>query len=243
MSGTNWLAWREILAEVLEGFTVEENVAPAWLVNPETGRQLKLDLLYPQIGLAVRFRGARARQQRRRVSDEERDAEERREQVRRELCASHGITLVTLDVQSDEVRRQLDALYTALSRATREIAHSARPQEEKLPLLDALAQARRRLSHLRDRIRRPEMLEVYADKWRDRETRALREARSARPPEPRASRRFRKGMRVRHERFGEGVVVDVQEESNGDQQVVIDFPTAGRRTFLASLVAGKLQVL
>jgi len=57
-------ALKEILARIFDGFEVEYNVSPNWLINPETHRKLKLDLLYPEIGLAVRFQGLRAKQQR-----------------------------------------------------------------------------------------------------------------------------------------------------------------------------------
>ncbi len=240
MSNVHWLAWREILAELLEGVPSQENVAPPWLVNPETKRQLTLDVLYPDLGLAVHFRGARPAAQRRRLSDVEVAAAERREQIRRELCRAHGITLVTIDLQSEEPRRALDALYTALSRVTRELAHSSR--EDKVEMLERVARARRLLEDIRARVRRPEDLDVFADKWRDREARLIREARTRQEAPPPPRRRYRVGMRVHHERFGEGRVVAVEDEANGDQRVTIDFPTAGQRTFLASLVGEKLRV-
>lgn len=242
MSGANWLAWREVLAEVLADFEVQENVSPAWLVNPETKRQLKLDLLYPEIGLAVRFRGAQPTARRRRASDQEVAADDRREEVRRELCRRHGVVLVTLDVNSTDPRAQLDRLHAALSRITRTVATSNLAAEEKIGRMDRLAAARRRLAELRERLRRPEDLALLADKWRDRETRALRAARrqQATPP-PAPDVRYTPGMRVIHERFGEGQVVSVKDEPNGDQQVTVDFPTNGRRTFLASLVGSRMR--
>ena len=36
-------AWREILARIFTGFDEQDNVSPAWLVNPATNRRLKLD--------------------------------------------------------------------------------------------------------------------------------------------------------------------------------------------------------
>ncbi len=240
MSNAHWLAWKEILAQVLEGFTAQENVSPPWLINPETGRRLSLDMLYPELGLAVHFRGAQPAAQRRRRSDQEVNAEERRERIRRDVCRSHGIILVSVDLRSEDPRRELDALHTALNRITRELAHSRR--KDKLDLLEDLARARRKLAEIRSRLASPHALDLFAEKWRDRETRLIRETRRQVKPPASSARHYQVGMRVWHERFGEGRVVEVREEPNGDQQVVIDFPTGGRRTFLASLVGERLKV-
>ena len=70
MKQLNWVAWQEILAQVFEGFEYEKDIAPEWLTNPATGRRLKLDRLYPEIGVAVRFVGGQVKGQRRR-SDQE----------------------------------------------------------------------------------------------------------------------------------------------------------------------------
>ncbi len=243
-SSQTWLAWREILAEVLEGFTVQENVTPDWLVNPETGRQLKLDLMYPEVALAVHFRGARPAAQKRRTSDQEMEAEARREDVRRELCRQQGVVLVSLNLNATEPREELDRLHKGLSAVTRRLAHASIPHEEKVALMDRVALARRRLADIRERVRRPEDLAVFADKWRDREAVALRRARQVAMESNRvAARTYKEGMRVQHERFGEGVVLAVFPEGEHDQRVVVDFPKAGKRTFLASLVAEKLEPL
>ena len=68
MTQLTWMAWQEILAQVFEGFEVESDVAPEWLTNPATGRRLKLDHLYSEVGLAVRFVGGQPRSRRRRAS-------------------------------------------------------------------------------------------------------------------------------------------------------------------------------
>ena len=49
--------WREVLARIFDGFETEYGVTPEWLINPETNRRLKLDCLFPDIGVAVRFVG------------------------------------------------------------------------------------------------------------------------------------------------------------------------------------------
>ena len=44
---------------------------PEWLVNPDTDRPLKLDCLFPDVDVAVRFVGLPARSASGRKSDEE----------------------------------------------------------------------------------------------------------------------------------------------------------------------------
>ncbi len=238
----HWLAWREILAEILEGFTPEENVSPPWLVNPETGRRLQLDLYYPDLQFAVHFVGAQPAARRRRVSDQEKLAEQSREAIRRAVCREHGVLLVTIDLSTTEPRRELDKLHTALSTLTRRAAHADVAPEVKWQRVEALAEARRRLQDIRARVRHPKDLEIFADKWRDRETVALRRARASQPQPKAVPRTYREGMRVVHPRFGEGIIARVYEESE-DVKIEVDFLTGGKRTFLGSLVADKLEVV
>jgi len=236
------MAWREIFAQALADLKAEENVSPLWLVNPGTGRRLKLDLYYPEVGLAVRFRGLRRKGQRR-TSDWELLEEEQREEIRRELCRLNGVTLVVVDLLDEEPRRSLDRIHTALSAASRRAAHASLPHERKVATLETLGTARQRLMSIRERLRSPEDLALFAEKWRDRETAAVREAqrstRSAVPTAKRKRRRYVAGMRVTHARFGEGLIVAVRPEGD-DAQVTVDFHQAGQRTFLASLVSDKL---
>ena len=65
MSGIylNMNAWQEIQARIFEGFTIQSNVSPAWLINPATRRKLKLDRLYPEAAIAVRNVGLTAKGQ------------------------------------------------------------------------------------------------------------------------------------------------------------------------------------
>ena len=59
-------AWREILARVFDDPDLLTNVSPDWLVNPGSGRRLKLDCLCRPLGVAVRFSGLTSKGQRRR---------------------------------------------------------------------------------------------------------------------------------------------------------------------------------
>ncbi len=239
-----WAGWREVLDYILEGFEVQENVSPPWLVNPHTGRRLKFDLFYPRIQLAIRFRGVAPTARRRRVSDQEVEADALRDEVRRALAREHDIAFVALRVISEDPRQELDRLHTALSTVTRRVVHSSLPQDQKIALVDAVRAARKRLLEVRERLRRPEDLVVYADRRRDRETVALREARREATSRPVTVQRvYQVGMRVRHIRYGEGMVVAVAATEDGDYEVTVDFPTAGERKFLASLVGDKLEVI
>ena len=79
--------WREVLARVFEGFDAELNVSPEWLINPDTNRKLKLDYLYRDINVAIRFVGLEGREQKRRKSDQEVEQEREREDARGKPCA------------------------------------------------------------------------------------------------------------------------------------------------------------
>ena len=94
-------AWREILARIFTDFEVELNFSPEWLVNPVTNRRLKLDLLYPEIGVAVRFEGLQGKQRRQRPSLEEEEQQQIRGLARLEVCRAQGIELIVIDVIDD----------------------------------------------------------------------------------------------------------------------------------------------
>ena len=125
MAGINLSAWREILTRIFDGFTPQLNVSPEWLVNPDTNRRLKLDLLYPEIGLAVRFEGLRAGKQRRRASLDEELLEKQRAYARETVCREHGVSLALLNLSTTEPRDVFYAMEEALSHATRMITNDA----------------------------------------------------------------------------------------------------------------------
>lgn len=218
--------WREILARVFEGFTVKPNVSPEWLVNPATNRRLKLDLLYPDIGVAVRFEGQQG-QQRHRLSLEEEDQQRVRFDARVEVCWQHGIQLVVVDVAAGKAARVFQQLDTALSRAA-DLAPALRPK---------IVAARRTASGLSLKIRTEDDLALYADLWTDRQYQLAEPAGDA--PPPAATIDFAPGAEVEHTHFGPGVIIAVQP-SSGDTLLTVDFITAGQKTLAASLVAGKL---
>jgi hypothetical protein len=240
-------AWREILARTFAGFTEQDNVSPDWLVNPATRRKLKLDKYYPEAGIAVRFIGLTAKGQGRQ-SDWEVMETEQRDQTRAELCRQNGVQLATVDPNEDLVK-QLDGLLSILARASRTLAQSSRPDAAKMQWMPALAAARDRAEKLRSAIvRNPEqMIANLADGWREREAGVALELSTpaAKTPRPAANGGaanlvLSPGQRVRHLRFGDGVVTRI-DGSGESATVAILFDAAEERTFMASLLYDKLE--
>lgn len=238
------MAWREILARTMQEFAVETDVSPEWLVNPSTRRRLKLDLLYPEAGLAVRFVGLTAKGQPKQ-SDWELLEEAQRDQTREELCRQHGIELFLLDPDYLHPSEQFQRLRTILGRLERDPVQAGRPAKDRKATAARLAAARGRLDDIARRVKSPENLALFAELWRDRETAAVVAA--TRPPASWPSNRPARplsvveGQRVQHARFGPGVVETITSAS--DPQITLLFDSGEQRTFLASLVADKLQAI
>ncbi|NOX63148.1 MAG: hypothetical protein GXP42_14575 [Chloroflexi bacterium] len=236
------MGWREILERVFEGFEAQRDASPTWLINPATKRRLKLDFLYPEIGLAVRFAGLQARGMRRKDDWQELE-DAARDEVRKELCRLNNVNLVLISPLDAYPSEQFKALGYALNDASRRVARS-RSMRNRGELMERLSQARTRLNDIRRKVKRPEDLAAYAELWRDREARILAEIQKPRP-EPNGGRKkplrtFKEGQWIEHERFGRGQIVAV-DPSDGDVQLTIHFVTAGERRFLGSLVADKLR--
>jgi len=161
-------AWREILARILGEFHAQQNVSPKWLINPATRRRLKLDLLYEDAGIAVRFVGLKAKGQRRQ-SDWEHMEEEQRDQTRVELCRLNGVQLAVIE-PADEIERQLDKFTKVLSKASRVMAQSDSTTAEKSAAMEKLRVARREAESLYSLVRKkPEqMMANLAESWRTR---------------------------------------------------------------------------
>lgn len=240
-------AWREILARTLHAFTGQDNVSPKWLINPATRRKLKLDRYYPDAGIAIRFVGLTAKGQKRQ-SDWELLETEQRDQTRAELCRVNGVQLVIID-PADDPLKQIDSFIRGMSRASRTLADSSRSDNEKKVLMPALAKARDQLSDLRGQIAKsPEqMMANLAESWRDREAGVATELQQTATMAPPSKRKrqdkvFQAEQRVRHERFGEGIITKVT--GNGDESTLsILFDATQERTFLTNLVQDKLEVV
>ncbi len=238
MTWINVNAWREVLARIFDGFAVQYEVTPDWLVNPGTNRRLKLDLLYPEIGVAVRFMGLQGTGRRQRPSLEEEEQQQDRDAARAALCEAHGISLVPIDVVNGEPKAVLRELGTALSSASRRLAKSSLPPAQKGALAERTSRARSRLDDLARRVRRPEDLNPLAELWQDRQYADA--ARTEPPPTNGRARAYAAGMAVRHAAFGDGVVEAVRGEGD-DRLVTVRFADGSQKTFAANLVADKLM--
>jgi hypothetical protein len=223
-------AWREIFARIFEGEKVEFNITPEWLVNPATQRRLKLDLLYPELGVAVRFEGLEGKQRRRRPTLEEEAQQQVRDEARAEVCQAHGIQLVEVYLASDRPEATFRQLDEALSRASQK-AYDEKRQRKLRTIRTAASNLARKIGTTAD-------LRLYADLWEDRQYQDHRPAQEA--PLTTPSVKYKEGMEVEHSVFGPGVVL-AATPSNGDILVTVDFITAGKKTLAASLVGGKLM--
>lgn len=243
-------AWREILARTFAGFVEQDNVSPEWMVNPATRRKLKLDKYYPDAGIAVRFIGLTAKGQGRQ-SDWEVLETEQRDQTRAELCRQNGVQLVTVDPDEDFVK-QVDGLLSTLARASRTLAQSKQPDKFKAQWMPLLASARDRAEKVRSSIvKNPEQaMANLADSWRDREAGIAIELNKAangggqnadKPAGVPANLVLSTNQRVRHVKFGDGVITHI-EGSGESATVTILFDAAAERTFQANLLYDKLEV-
>ena len=231
-------AWRDILIRSFNGFSVQYEVTPEWLVNPETKRRLKLDMLYPEVGVAIRFHGLQGHERRQRPSHKEEQQQKTRDVIRADLCEANNITLVNVDAAAGEPKAILRELSMALSNSSRRLAKSNLPPTEKGTLIEQVSQARSRLDDIARRVRRTQDLKLYAELWQDRQ---YAEIPSAEPPSPngKALMTYTPGMGVRHATFGEGVVQAIQPDGD-DNLVTVRFVDGAQKTFVASLVIEKL---
>lgn len=222
-------AWREIFARIFEGIESQINISPEWLVNPVTNRRLKLDMLYPEIGVAVRFEGVPGKQRRRRPSLEEEAQQRTRDQARVDMCLAHNVFLIVVDSVQSEPRNVFQQIDTMLSRAGQRVNCSE--------LLQKIKEARVTATTLARQVRRVSDLKLYADLWEDRQYQMLEPAQSPAPAGQTIS--YTSGMAVEHTIFGSGVVLSTTP-SNDDILVTVDFVAVGRKTLAASLVGDKL---
>lgn len=224
-------AWREIFARIFEGIEAKINVSPEWLVNPATNRRLKLDLLYPEFGVAIRFEGLQGKQRRQRPSLEEEVQQQTRDNAREEMCQAHGIDLIAFNAAADSPKTVFKMIDQALGRAGQ--------RAQKAETLQKIRQARATASTLAHRINQPGgSLKLFAELWEDRQYNQI--------PKPEQKPRpannlpaFTPGMTVEHTSFGPGVILEVTP--SGDETLLtVDFVTAGQKTLAASLVSDKL---
>jgi len=239
VNGSIPAAWREILERIFEGFSVSESISPAWLVNPQTGRRLKLDRYYPELGIAFRFVGLQGRQNYR-PSEEETQAEADRNIMREYLCRQQGVTLVPLDVSETDVARLVGRIRSALGHTARLLAQSDVEAGMKRDLAPRIVRAQRRCDEVLRQMRGPDGMKLFADLWQDRHYAAAREpAGGPAGSQGRPAPAYRVGMVVEHLAFGEGIVQEVSRAGE-DMTVTVRFSDGTEKRFLASLVGDKL---
>ncbi len=230
-------ALKEILARIFDDFEVEYNVSPDWLINPDTHRKLKLDLLYPEIGVAIRFQGLRAKQQRAPKSRQEINEERKRNDARRHLCEINGVSLATLNLNTDKFHKVFQELETAMSRASNRLKRDeTRAPEEILALLDSLSVARSETRQFRQKIKEDKDWGLYVELWQDRQYLVAEPDAAPAASVPALS----EGMLVEHTHFGLGEVVSVSP-SGDDTLVTIRFEEGDTRTFMSSLLGDKIS--
>ena len=238
MSLTNISGWREILARVFHGFAVHQNVKPEWLINPDTNRHLKLDLAYPEIGIAIRFAGLQKKGGSRRLSLEEEQQQHLRDNARAQQCREHGMNLVVIEAITGDSQGILRSLRTALSDASRRLAKSDRRHNEKAELIERVSQARMRMESIARNMRTSANLGLYAELWQDRQyAEALPDPKPGNAPD--SPTVYTVGMAVHHLTFGDGIVQEVKDDM-GERLVTVGFVDDTQRTFSARLVHGKL---
>jgi hypothetical protein len=238
-------AWREILTRIFVDFEVEQNVSPSWLVNPETNRPLKLDLLYSEIGMAIRFAGLRGTQQRGPISLQEKAQLRARDEARTALTEAHGISLAILDVIYSEPPALFEALELAFSRAARRLRQDQiLADEEKSGRLNRLQAARIQARTMSREIKTDRDLTPYLDLWRDRQFRQLDQLPGSPDTNAPELPLLTTGMTVEHTHFGSGIIsaVSANPDGSNDPLIRIHFAAGEEKSFLLSLLAGKLAL-
>ena len=125
--------WRAIIDQIFDGFIPVDNVAPDWLEVPGTGRRLSVDILYPELGIAVWFKNSRDVLQRDDVA---------RGGMRATLCRQAGIILIVADGDFSAQSPTLAQTRAALSAVARRVAQQKGAREVKLALLPRIASAK-----------------------------------------------------------------------------------------------------
>jgi len=95
---------KEILEEnIFPGFKFWKT-RPSWLINPETKRNLELDLYCERLKLAVEVQGPQhfARTKHYHATEEDFKQQKQRDLIKHILCRKHGIKLVYIDTRIDK---------------------------------------------------------------------------------------------------------------------------------------------
>jgi hypothetical protein len=216
-------AWLEILEQILGGFYAVDNATPDWLVDEKTDRRLKVDKLYPELGMAVRFRGSLSASHSASLDEMDLMEEATRDEIRLRLCREAGIALVVIDADSNTPGRALSEIRTALSAATRRVAQQRVSQEAKSSLLPRIASAKGVCRRILADVSSPEDLFPFAQAWEDRQFGGADSSTAV---------NFQPGMAVRHSQYGQGLVLRVVPgQKEDDTEVVVQFSDGTMHTF------------
>lgn len=77
---------------------VQHNVRPNWLRNPETGRNLELDMFCPDLRLACEYNGSQHyhESELHRAGSDDFRRQQRRDRLKQRLCERHGVRLIVV---------------------------------------------------------------------------------------------------------------------------------------------------
>jgi len=227
-------AWLEIIEQILGEFHAVDNATPDWLVDADTGRRLKVDKLYPELGMAIRFKGSISAPQSAALDEIDLMDAIARDEIRARLCHQAGIALVVINADSDAPDKPLADMHIALSAAARRIAQRRVAQEAKLSLLPRIASARAACQQLLGVVSAPQDLLPFAKAWEDRQFGQ---------EDSGASVSYEQGMTVRHSAHGKGLVLHVVPKGEeSDAQIVVQFSDGSIHTFSPDQASRQLFV-
>jgi peptide/nickel transport system permease protein len=145
--------WPQILDEILLDLRRVDRAAPPWLSVPSTGKRIVVDRLYPDVGIAVRFREAGKEP-------------EFPDPLLVTLCRRAGGTPIILDRAAAPTAAQVGQICVVLSQAARRLAQAPDAQQMKTELLPRIGRARIACQRMRVE------LEAEEEQARLRESRA-----------------------------------------------------------------------
>jgi peptide/nickel transport system permease protein len=121
--------WSQTLDEILSGLRRVDRAAPPWLSVPGTGERIVVDRLYPEVGIALRFREA---------------GEEPRfpDPLLVALCNRAGAVAIILDRAATPTAAEVGRICAAINRAARRLAQAPDAQELKQELMPSIGRAR-----------------------------------------------------------------------------------------------------
>jgi hypothetical protein len=125
--------WTGALDQIFRDFVSIEDAWADWLIEPTTGRRLRLDVLYPELGIAFWFGDS---------GEAARPGAPDYEAIVARLCRQAGITLVAPGSIHEVDAGALGDIRAALSRTARRVAQQEGAGEVKRDLLPRIASAK-----------------------------------------------------------------------------------------------------